>query len=217
MLAAPASTPKAALAWDCGALRMKFRIMQMKMNFLHYVLTQEEDSLAHQVLMEQKEKEFPGLVKECEQFVKDLKILNPFEYSLSTNEWKNMVKKAIKEENSKELKSEICEKYKKLKNSELAKEEFGRKSYVKDLDLHQARTKFKFRTSMTQHVKMNQKNNEEYAARLWKCDECGLQDTNLHLLSCSGYESMREGKDLSSDKHLCDYLQKIFIQRNESC
>ena len=114
LLATPASTPKAALAWDCGALRIKFRIIQMKMNFLHYVLTQNDDSLAHQVLMEQKEKDFPGLVKECEQFAKDLKILNPFEYSLSTNEWKNMVKKAIKEENSKELKSEICEKYKKI-------------------------------------------------------------------------------------------------------
>ena len=145
-----------------------------------------------------------------------MKILNPFDYSLSTSEWKKMVRKAILEENGKELKSDICEKYKKLKYSELSKEEFGRKAYLKDLDLHQARTKFKFRTSMTQHDKMNQKNNEEYAAKLWKCDECGLQDTNLHLLSCSGYESLREGKDLSSDKHLCEYLQKIFIQINNN-
>ena len=87
---------------------------------------------------------------------------------------------------------------------------------VKNLDLQQARTKFKFRTSMTQHVKHNQKNNESYAAALWKCEECGLQDTNLHLLTCTGYESLREGKDLSVDKQLCDYLQKIFIIRNEN-
>ena len=57
-----------------------------------------------------------------------------------------------------------------MKNSKLAKEEFGRKSYIRDLDLQQARTKFKFRTSMTQHVKMNQKSN---APTLWKCEECG--------------------------------------------
>ena len=216
LLATPASTPRAALVWDCGALKMKFRIMQMKLNFLHYLLMQDKESLAHQVLMEQKQKEFPGLVKECEQFIRDLKILNPFEHWLSVNEWKSMVKKAVLEANSSELKSEISEKYKKLKNSELAKEEFGRKSYIRDLDLQQARTKFKFRTSMTQHVKMNQKSNEEYAATLWKCEECGRQDTNLHLLSCSGYQSMRDGKNLNCDKQLCEYLQKIFIQRNKN-
>ena len=179
LLASPASTPRAALLWDCGMVKMKFRIMQMKLTFLHYMLMQGEDSLAHRVVMKQKENEYPGLVKECEQMIKELKILNPFDHWMSSIEWKNMVKNAISEANSIELKNEITEKYKKLKNSELAKEEFGRKEYVKNLDLQQARTKFKFRTSMTQHVKHNQKNNESYAAALWKCEECGLQDANL--------------------------------------
>ena len=88
---------------------------------------QGEDSLAHRVLIKQKENEYPGLVKECEQTVEDLKILNNFDHWMSTSEWKKMVKTAISEANSSELKSEITEKYKKLKNSELAKEEFGRK------------------------------------------------------------------------------------------
>ena len=96
---------------------------------------QGDDSLAHRVLMKQKENKYPGLVKECEQIIKELKILNPFDHWMSTIEWKNMVKNAISEANSSELKSEITEKYKKLKNSELAKEEFGRKEYVKNLDL----------------------------------------------------------------------------------
>ena len=68
---------------------------------------------------------------------------------------------------------------------------------------------------MTQHVRMNQKNNEEYSAALCKCEECGQQDTNSHLLYCDGYQSLRDGKDLSSDKQLCEYLQKIFIIRND--
>ena len=74
---------------------------------------------------------------------------------------------------------------------------------------------FKFRSSMTQHVKMNQKNNEEYAAALWKCEECGMQDTNSDLLSCAGYESLRDGKNLDCDKQLCQYLQNIFLLRND--
>ena len=157
LLATPASTPRAALAWDCGMLKMKYRIMQMKLNFLHYILNQNEDSLAHQILMEQKMNGFPGLVQECAQFSKDLEILDPFEHWLTTQEWKRIVKNATTEANEKELKHEIKEKYKKLKKSDLAKEEFGRKSYLRNLSLQEARTMFKYRSSMTQHVKMNQK------------------------------------------------------------
>ena len=145
LLATPASTPRAALAWDCGMLKMKYRIMQMKLNFLHYILNQNEDSLAHQILMEQKMNGFPGLVQECAQFSKDLEILDPFEHWLTTQEWKRIVKNATTEANEKELKHEIKEKYKKLKKSDLAKEEFGRKSYLRNLSLQEARTMFKYR------------------------------------------------------------------------
>ena len=215
LLATPASTPQAALVWDCGILKMKFRIMELKLNFLHYIICQDEESLAHQILLEQKLNNYPGLVQECNKFIEELNILDPFELSLSKIEWKRIVKKAIVAANSRELKQEIVEKYKKLKNSDLVSEEFGRKEYLKKLNIHQARTKFKFRCSMTQHVKMNQKSNPQYAESLWRCEECGLQDTNAHLLWCSGYKSFMEGKDLECDQHLCDYLQKIFISRTE--
>ena len=76
---------------------------------------QGEDSLAHRVLIKQKENEYPGLVKECEQTIKDLKILNHFDHWMSTSEWKKMVKTAISEANSSELKKEITETYKKMK------------------------------------------------------------------------------------------------------
>ena len=126
-----------------------------------------------------------------------------------------MVKSAVIKANSNELKHEIEEKYKKLKKSDLVNEEFDRKDYLKKLNIQQARTMFKFRCSLTQHVKMNQKSNEQYVEALWRYEECGLQDTNSHLLWCTGYESLREGKDLECDRHLCDYLHKIFIVRTE--
>ena len=132
------------------------------------------------------------------------------------NEWKRMVKNAVSEANSKEIKGEITEKYKKLKKSELSKEEFGRKEYIKCLTLQQSRTMFKHRCAMTQHVKMNQMSNPAYAADLWKCEECGQQDTNTHVLLCVGYESLRDGKNLASNAELCDYLHKIFLKRNEN-
>ena len=215
LLSTPASTPRAALVWDCGTLRMKFRVMEKKLIFLHHIISQSDDSLAHQILYEQWNNNWPGLVQECNQFIEQLNILDPFEVNLSKNEWKKIVKEAISKANSDELKDEITNKYKKLKKSELEGEDFGRKEYIKNLNLHQARTKFKFRSSMTQHVKMNQKNNKEYAEEMWKCNECGMQDTNAHLLWCEGYASLREGKDLGCDKQLCNYLQRIFLDRSD--
>ena len=85
LLATPASTPRAALVWDCGTFKMKFRIMQMKLNFLHYILTQIKDSLAHQILCEQRQRYLPGLVQERGQFIRDLSIIDPFKQWLSTN------------------------------------------------------------------------------------------------------------------------------------
>ena len=153
-------TPRAALAWDCGAIKMKYRIMEKKLNFLNYILNQSENSLAYQILKEQKENDFPGLVKECTLFIDELKIEDPFMKKFSKLGWKRIVKKAILEANSIELKNEILE-YKKLKNADMKNEQFERKNYIRKLNLQQARTKFKYRCSMTQHVKMNQKNNQQ--------------------------------------------------------
>ena len=133
MLATPSSTPQAALAWDCGVFKMKFRIMKAKLSFLHYLLVQKEGSLARQVLQQQIQHNFPGLVKECKEFIQKWSILDPFEHWLSPKEWKKMVNEAIRETNGNELNKDIIEKIKKLKTSELAKEEFCRKDYLKDM------------------------------------------------------------------------------------
>ena len=57
----------------------------------------------------------------------DLEVLKPLEFELSNQEWKRMVKEAIRKANEKELKAEIILKYNKLMKSELVGEEFGRK------------------------------------------------------------------------------------------
>ena len=87
-----------------------------------------------------------------------------------------MVKKTINAANAMELKHEIKEKCKMLKNPDLVNEEFSRKEYLKKLNIQQGRTKFKFRCSMTQHVKINQKSNPQYAESLWRCEECSPRD-----------------------------------------
>jgi hypothetical protein len=73
---------------------------------------------------------------------------------MTRNKWKGLVKKVIQTANTKELKSDMSS-YRKLDNSELLLEDFGRQPYLKQLNLSDSQTKFKYRTKMTQYVKMN--------------------------------------------------------------
>ena len=73
---------------------------------------------------------------------------------MSEREWKTKVKSCIRDANAQELMTDM-EKYRKLDDSEMLNENFERKSYLRQLNLESARTKFKFRTKMTRFVKMN--------------------------------------------------------------
>ena len=121
----------------------------------------------------------------------------------------------MEEENSHELKKTILG-YSKLEDLELETEKCERKPYVKQLNLSSVRTKFKYRTKMTQHVKMNFSSSIKYSEDLWQCDSCRSKiDTQSHVLWCSSYASLREGKDLKSDRDLCNYLQEVFKIRHK--
>ena len=214
LLSTPISTPKAALLWDCGGLKMKYRIMQRKLEIFNCIIHKEDSTLSKQILMTQHDNNYPGLVLECREFIRILNIPDPMKDTISKKVWKKVVKKAVFDENEMELKEDI-KRYKKLVDSELGREQFGRRPYIKELNITKSRNIFKYRSSMTQHVKMNQKSNKEYSRTLWKCNQCGRQDTNSHLLWCFGFSNEREGADLNNDSELAEYLQKVFMRRNE--
>ena len=55
-----------------------------------------DDTLAKEIFIEQKEKQFPGLVRECETIAKELGILSDLENEkVGKQEFKNTVKQAI--------------------------------------------------------------------------------------------------------------------------
>ena len=215
LLAVPKTTPVASLAWDMGGMKMKYRIILKKLLFLHHLKSLDDSTLANQVLQVQDIHELPGLVSECKEYIRKYSLPNILKVSLSHNVWKGKVKKKMEEENAKELKAQI-KKSSKLENSDLIKEEFERKPYLKELDLSSVRTKFKFRTKMTQFVKMNYSSSIEYSEDLWRCQSCRTKiDTQTHVLWCPEYSSLREGKNLDSDKDLCEYLQAVFRIRQK--
>ena len=105
--------------------------------------------------------------------------------------------------------------FNKLKNSKLINESFGIRKYVKDLTVVEARTMFKHRTSMTRYTKFNYKNDPIYAKQLWKCESCDNISSESHILWCSGFQHLREGKDLKCDKDLAKYLVEVVKIRSK--
>ena len=154
-----------------------------------------------------------GLAKECQDFIKELNLPDISEKNIKKNIWKKLVKKAILEKNEKELKNGL-EKFQKVK--EYSGENFQQKDYFKILNLHEARSVFKFRAKMTQYTKFNFKNDPQYRKDLWNCSSCKTNiDTQSHILWCESYKKFREGKDLNSNKDLANYIIEVLRIREK--
>ena len=106
-------------------------------------------------------------------------------------------------------------KYKKLDYKELVKEKFQTKPYLKNLNLADARLRFALRTRMTMTVQANYKGDQTFKSNGWKCQECQVLDTQEHVVRCPIYISLRNGKDLSSDRDIVEYFRRVIDIRKK--
>ena len=111
--------------------------------------------------------------------------------------------------NSTDLKQKM-ERYSKF--GEMKKEEFGRKAYISNMKMDDARLQFRIRTRMIK-CKMNQPSDKANKETLWQCTGCGNIDTQSHILWCPAYQGLREGKSLSKDEDLVEYFRKVLAIR----
>jgi hypothetical protein len=103
----------------------------------------------------------------------------------------------------------------KLDYNILSKETCDIKSYMKSLNLPEARMKFAIRSQMTRMVQMNFKRDPGYTKNHWKCQDCFTPDTQEHIIRCPSYQHLRTGKDLSSDKDLVQYFREVLSLRDK--
>ena len=185
-------------------------MLKRKLLFIHHLINVEEDSLAHQCALVQDKLSLPGLISEMKEAIKELDLPNM--KNVPRNQWKSLVNKKMKEKYRNDL-VKLSERYKKINTEEIAKDTFGRKPYMANLRMNQARTKFKIVTKMTKNIKLNYKNDPKNVRNLWKCSECDHIDSQEHILWCEGYEKLRENKNLDSDHDLTSYFQQVMLQR----
>ena len=88
------------------------------------------------------------------------------------------------------------------------------------LNVFDARLKFELNSFMTPTVKINFQSDSEFEHKLWTCPGCSepgdvtdCRDTQLHIIVCSGFEALRENKDLSTAKGIVAYFQHVIKQR----
>ena len=115
-----------------------------------------------------------------------------------------MVKKACSKQNDEDLKNQI-KSYKKMSaiQDEVSK---GNEYFFKET-LTNVRTLFRFRVDLFE-AKMNFKN--KYRNEGFICDSCESKvDQNTHVLFCSAYAKLRDGKSLNCDSDLAEYLGKV--------
>ena len=56
---------------------------------------------------------------------------------------------------------------------------------------------------------MNQRNNPEYARKLWICEECGNVNSQSHVMWCPSLATLREGLDVDNDMDVVHYFQRV--------
>ena len=103
----------------------------------------------------------------------------------------------------------------KLRDGPMRQESFGLQDYLKEMNLTDARTKFRLKSNMTK-VKMNMKSDPKFAAELWACSGCGKLDSQSHIMWCPSFASLREGLDVSNDRDVIHYFQEVFKIRERS-
>ena len=135
-------------------------------------------------------------------------------------------KKKIKEINRDDILQLMKKPYKKISYQEHAMDKHQVQPYLKNMNIAQARMKFKLKTQMTPTVQMNFSSSAEFATQLWTCSGCstsrpdgqvvGRRDTQSHIMICPGYSNIRQDLDLENDRDLVDYFSQVVKVRMEA-
>ena len=210
----PLTCARPALAWDTATLSMQNRIIQKKLNLINHIKSLDNESLAKLVFNEQRKYGYPGLVTETQKICQSLgipDITDEKKRDMKKRQWKEKIKKVVEKKNETELKDKI----KDLEKLVIMKDEsYEQKSYLAQMSLKDARMMFRIRTR-TIKCKMNQSSSRTNKEALWQCSGCGCIDTQSHIIHCSAYQNLREGKSINNDDDLVEYFTQVMKIRDE--
>ena len=206
-------TPRSALLAQTGLLSMKYRIWVEKVMMIMHLRGLKEPALANEIWQEQQENDWPGLSKEvrdiCEEI--DLEDINKMNLEdVSKRSMRKEVTEACFELHKTEVKSKMRKKCEDMKDEEIKLQD-----YFVDLNLYEARERFKIKSNMNK-IRGNFKNIPGNRAAGWTCVGCKLAvEVNSHIMTCSYYEEDKFGLNLDTDKGLVDFFRRVMDRRQD--
>ena len=219
LFAVGSGCPTPLLYSETGTVLMEFRILKKKLMFLHHLYNLPNTSLAYEVLSCQAANDLPGIIHECKNFLDKFNLNDLTLYSKS--QFKRIVNSNINVLNRQKLIQQVKSKqYKKIDIAKFESDRFEVKPYILNLNVTDARLKFKINSYMVPTIKMNFQSDFGFSNKLWACDDClenkgiGNRDSQNHVINCSAYKDFRQNKNLDCDRDLIDYYKLVLKRRS---
>ena len=209
--------PGPSLRWESGLLSMRMRIWVEKVMLVRHVRSLDINTIARRVFEEQKHQKWPGLVREsaaiCELLgVEDCNTVNMSNWS--NKEYRALITNACRAKDEQELREEASTL---TKCNRIMQDPYGRKDYMTDRSLEEARNMFYTRVQM-QPFGGNYSHDRRFQRSNWLC-ACGeAREEEAHLVGgeCPVYGDLREEfPDTMGDEQLVDFFTMVLERRKE--
>ena len=207
VLEVPSTCPKEMLYLEMGCVPFKYIVASRRLNFLHYILNEDDSSLIHQVLKSQSEQPvkddwYLSVVKDLEEFQLDMnfeEIKKLSSFSFHTIVQKSACQKALLDL------SKIKLKHNKVKH--IQHEKLIMQHYLQPNQLTISETKFAFHTR-TRMLRVRRNYGQSFQEKCCPvCKDINAEDTQDHLLVCEALtnnnqivDEVPEYQDLFSDR-----------------
>ena len=178
----------------------------------------EDKTLAKCIAKTQETYNFPGLITECKEIMEKLRIKDKNPQNYTKNQWKTMIKEKVQEKGRKELLNKV-KNLKKIDYHVLKEEDYTMKEYMKTLNLHDARLRFRIRINLVPGFKYLYKSTPAFRQSLWECPLCkNQQEYNLdnlsHSLNCPQLADIHLNEP-EDDQQIVNYFRLVIKRRED--
>ena len=179
---------------------------------MHHVRSLEGDTLARRMYEEQRTNNWPGLAQETEQICQELEIESVHATRLDARMYRKVVTEAIQKTNEKRLRAQAENKAKCVKSFAGS---YGKKSYIKEKSIFEARLHYKARFGMFDFAG-NFGNDRRFLKTDWLCFCKEAREEESHILSgsCKIYGGLRKSfGNIDSDNDLVQFFSRVLEER----
>ena len=205
-------SPVASLLWDSSLLDMSLRVWRQKILMVVHLRSLDEPTLARQVYEEQKKQNWPGLASETKTICDNLNIEDCNITQLGKLKYMEYVTQACHDLNEKRLR----EKATSLKCARISAEEYGKKKYLQEKNISDARDHYRARFGLLAFAG-NYSHDKKYAKSDWLCQCQQSSESESHLMtgSCKVYGDLnKEFGDLREDDNLVNFFKAVLDRRD---